>query len=175
MIARNARRKAPRSKSRVRNLLRRAKVEPFPNVNFMGGYQNQQPGAGPANQGMYQVQIVVPLFNRNQGNIRAAKPRRRGRGATDRISRRVGQRAAEAVGRFVTAKQLADATKGGPTERRAGAEHHLAALSQGQVDFLRYLAGQRAARCESLYMAAEAAIWTAAAEVAGLLQSEQFP
>ena len=47
---------------------------------------------------------------------------------------------------------------------------------EGQIDFLRYLNSQRALLDASLaYIDAQEARWTAAAEVASLLQSEQFP
>ena len=48
--------------------------------------------------------------------------------------------------------------------------------SQGQVEFVRYLASQRALLDASLeYIVAQEQRWSAAAEIAGLLQSEQFP
>jgi outer membrane protein TolC len=47
---------------------------------------------------------------------------------------------------------------------------------RGEVDFLRYLAAQRALLDASLaYINAQESRWLAAAEVAGLLQSETFP
>ncbi len=53
-------------------LLRRAEVQPIPNVNLMSGYQRQlnQPDQ---NQALFQAVIEVPIWNRNQGNIRAAQ------------------------------------------------------------------------------------------------------
>lgn len=51
--------------------LERAVVQPIPNINVMGGYQRQ---VGPAQeQALAQVTMAVPLFDRNQGNIRSAR------------------------------------------------------------------------------------------------------
>ena len=63
-----ARLEVPRSQL----LLRCVQVEPIPNINFMGGFQRQV-NPPDQNQGLYQVTIEVPLFDRNQGNIRAAQ------------------------------------------------------------------------------------------------------
>ncbi len=49
-------------------------------------------------------------------------------------------------------------------------------FEQGQTDFLRLLQAQRTLIEEDLgYIEAQEARWTAAAEIAGLLQVEQFP
>ena len=41
---------------------------------MMGGYQNQANGINvPENQGYLSGSMVVPLWNRNQGNIRASQ------------------------------------------------------------------------------------------------------
>ena len=67
-------RKAELEIARNQVVLRRQVVEPVPNLNFMGGYQNQLKGAGaPENQAIYQVQIEVPLF--------VSQPREHPRGA----------------------------------------------------------------------------------------------
>jgi cobalt-zinc-cadmium efflux system outer membrane protein len=56
--------------ARAQWTLDRARVQPIPDINLMGGYQRQVLPA--QDQGLYQVMLEVPLFNRNQGNIRAA-------------------------------------------------------------------------------------------------------
>ena len=52
--------------------LERAVVQPIPNVNLMGGYQREI-NYPPSNQGLFQVTVAVPIFDRNQGNIRSAR------------------------------------------------------------------------------------------------------
>jgi cobalt-zinc-cadmium efflux system outer membrane protein len=160
-------------------LLRRAEVEPFPNINMMGGYQNQQPGAeAPLSQGMYQVQMVIPLWNRNQGNIRAAQANVAAAAATfGRVRTDLANDAAAAIGRYLTAQHLVDRYEEAILPSAVEVQSLTKDLHRrGEVDFLRYLAAQRALLDASLaYINAQESRWLAAAEVAGLLQSETFP
>jgi len=165
--------------ARSQFLLRRAEVEPFPNLNMMGGYQNQLAGAGaPQNQGIYQIQMVIPLWNRNQGNIRAAQANIGSAMAQlNRVQTELANSAAESLGRYLTAKQLAERYEQEILPSAVQLQDISSQLyRQGQIDFLRYLASQRALLDASLaYISAQESRWLAAAEVAGLLQSEQFP
>lgn len=180
VIARNALvRSAELEIARAQILARRAEVEPFPNLNIMGGYQNQGPGAfSPQNQAIYQVQMVVPLFNRNQGNIRASQIGISTAVAQlNRVRTELANASAAAVGRYLTAKQLADRYENEILPNAVQLQSIYAELyRQGQEAFLRYLAAQRALVDANLaYISAQEARWTAAAEVAGLLQIERFP
>lgn len=58
--------------ARAQWAMERSVVEPIPNINLLGGYQRQ---VGPTvqDQGLMQVMMSVPLFDRNQGNIRSAR------------------------------------------------------------------------------------------------------
>ena len=58
--------------ARAQWALERAVVQPIPNINVMGGYQRQV-GIPAMDQGLVQVMMAVPLFDRNQGNIRSAR------------------------------------------------------------------------------------------------------
>jgi len=160
-------------------VLRRAQVEPFPNVNMMGGYQNQQPAAlAPTVQGIYQLQIVVPLWNRNQGNIRAAQANISASVAQyNRVRLELANLSAETLGRYFVALQLVERYEKEILPSAVQVQSITAQLyQQGQVDFLRYLAAQRALLDANLtYITAQQDRWTSAAEVASLLQSEQFP
>jgi cobalt-zinc-cadmium efflux system outer membrane protein len=180
VIARNAvARRAEIEIARSQILLRRAEVEPFPNLNLMGGYQNQLSGVKiPENQAIYQVQMVLPLWNRNQGNIRAAQA---GVGKAvaqfNRVRTELANDTAAALGRYLTAGQLVERYQ---TEILPSADEVQRITAQlytrGQIEFLRYLAAQRDLLSANLaYVDAQQARWVAAAEVAGLLQSEQFP
>ncbi|HTM54305.1 MAG TPA: TolC family protein [Pirellulales bacterium] len=180
VISRNALvRSAQIEIARNQILLRRAQVEPFPNINVMGGYQNQLPGAfAPESQGIYQVQIVVPLWNRNQGNIRAAAANIGVAGAQlNRVENELANTTAQALGRYLTAKQLAERYERIILPSAVELQDISAQLyNQSQIDFLRYLNAQRALLDANLaYLGAQESRWTAAAEVAGLLQSERFP
>lgn len=180
VMARNALAQSARVEiDRSQFVLRRAEVEPFPNFNFMGGYQYQLAGAGaPTDQAVYQVQAVVPLWNRNRGNIRAAQANIGAAMAQlNRVNTELANDAANALGQYVTARRLADQyeTKILPNAVKLQ-DISLQLYRQGQADFLLYLNAQRALLDANLaYISAQEARWIAAARVAGLLQSEQFP
>lgn len=160
-------------------LLQRAVVEPFPNLNVMGGYQNQQPAAlAPETQAIYQLQMVIPLWNRNQGNIRAAQANVSGAVAQlQRVNTELANDSAAAIGRFLTARQLADRYQREIVPSAVDLQRISAQLYRvGEIDFLRYLVSQRTLLGASLaYISAQESRWLAGAEVAGLLQSETFP
>lgn len=180
VISRNAlARSAQIEITRSQLVLRRQEVQPFPNLSLMGGYQNQLPGANaPQNQAMYQVEMVVPLFDRNQGNIRAAQA---GVGTAmaqlNRVQTELVEATVAALGRYLTARQLADRYAQEILPGATRVQSIFARLyGEGHIDFLRYLAAQRALLDANLsYVNSQEARWTAAAEIAGLLQSEQFP
>jgi cobalt-zinc-cadmium efflux system outer membrane protein len=179
-IARNATAQSAQVEiARTQIVLRRAEVEPFPNINMMGGYQNQQPGAlAPETQGIYQLQMVIPLFNRNQGNIRAAQA---GIGAAvaqlSRVHNELANASAAAMGRYLVARQLASRYETEILPNARDVQSISARLyREGQTDFLVYLNAQRALLDANLsYISAQEARLIAGAELAGLLQSEQFP
>ncbi len=128
-------------------LLRRAEVDPFPNIDMMGGYQRQQPGNGyPLDQGLYQVQVVVPLYNQNQGNIRAAQATIASSvAAYNRVRTELANETALAFGRYITARQFADRYRDEILPSAVEVQRITGQLyNQGQVEFLRYLASQRA-------------------------------
>lgn len=180
VLARNATaRSAEVEISRNQYVLRRAQVEPFPNINFLGGYQYQAPEAmAPVNQGIYQVQMVIPLWNRNQGNIRAAQANISASVAQlGRVNNELANEAAAAFGRYRTAHQLAERYERSILPSADELQNISSQLyKQGQIDFLRYLNSQRALLDANLaYLIAQEARWSSAAEVAGLLQSERFP
>lgn len=180
VIARNANAQSAEVEiSRTQFVLRRAVVEPFPNVNMMGGYQNQGPGAmAPESQGLYQVQMIVPLWNRNQGNIRAAQSNVSAAVAQlNRVEMELANDSAEALGRYITARQLVERFERIVLPSAIELQDISEQLyRQGQIEFLHYLNSQRALLDANLdYLSAQSAQWSAAAEVAGLLQSERFP
>jgi cobalt-zinc-cadmium efflux system outer membrane protein len=145
----------------------------------MGGWQYQLSGAGaPLNQGIYQVTFAVPLWNRNQGAIRAAQATvGESRAQFGDVRNQLANDAANAVGRYISARTLVEAYE----ERILPKARETQRLTQqlygeGQIDFLRLLETQRTLFQANLeYVNAQEDRWTAAADVAGLLQSDRFP
>ncbi|HEX5446576.1 MAG TPA: TolC family protein [Pirellulales bacterium] len=165
--------------ARSQFVLRRAEVEPFPNFNMMGGIQNQQPGAfAPLTQGIYQIQMVVPLWNRNRGNIRAAEAEiGASMAGLGRVRNELANNTADAMGRYLTATQITERYENEILPNANELQKISSRLYQeGQIEFLKYLASQRALLDANLaYIDAQAVRWVAAAEIAGLLQNVQFP
>jgi cobalt-zinc-cadmium efflux system outer membrane protein len=160
---------------RARVLLDRAIVEPYPTFNVMGGYQRQLIGV--EDQGIAQVTMSVPLWNRNQGGIREAEANiGRAEAEVRRVQLELSQQAAEAVGRYHSA--IAQVTR---YEReilprsRESVTLTQRLYEQGELDFLRLLSAQKTLGEVNLgYVEAQAARWTAAADLANLLQLEEF-
>lgn len=162
---------------RNQTLLRRARREPIPNPIFLGGYQYQVEAPG-QHQGLFQITLPVPVWNRNQGNIRAARANiANSAEALLRLQNDLSNQAADALGRFIAFSQLTEKYEDDILPR-ADQTQSLAqqGYQQGQFDFLRLLASQRTLIDANLgYIAAQEGRWTAAAEIGGLLQQEEFP
>jgi cobalt-zinc-cadmium efflux system outer membrane protein len=162
---------------RWRILLERAAVEPSPTFNIMAGYQRQ---VAPAihDQAVGQVTMTVPLWDKNQGNIRAAKANL-GKAVAEvhRVQLELAAQAAAAVGRYQSAEQLAlKYLREILPKSRESVELTQNLYQRGEIDFLRLLSAQRTLNEVNLgYIDAQAARWDAAAEIANLLQVEQFP
>ncbi|MBX9790195.1 MAG: TolC family protein [Pirellulales bacterium] len=163
------------AKNRI--LLQRAVVEPWPNISAMGGFQYQV-GIPPLSQGLFNVTMIVPLFNRNQGNIRAV---RADIGAASqqvaRVQNELSARVALALGNFQVAQQQVTYYERDILPRAAEILRiSKQAYALGHFDFLRLLQSQRTLlESRVSYVNAQENRWLSAAELAGLLQIEQFP
>jgi len=94
--------------ARAQWALERAVVQPIPNVNLLGGYQRQV-GGPPQDQGLAQVMMAVPLFDRNQGNIRSARADIASSRADLRtIELDLANRAAQAIATYRTSQRLVE-------------------------------------------------------------------
>jgi cobalt-zinc-cadmium efflux system outer membrane protein len=157
-------------------LLQRAVVQPFPNVTVAGGYLYQV--QLPHDQAMLQVTLPLPTWNKNQGNIHAAQANViRSTHVARKTRVDLSKQLAIATGRFDVARQQVAKFEGSilPKSRESVRLNQLG-FDQGQFDLLRVLQSQRALIENELnYLTAQDARWTAAAEIAGMLQEEQFP
>ena len=89
---------------RSRLLLRRAQVEPFPNVTVYGGFQYQVVPIH--DQGLFSASIPVPIWNRNQGNIASAHAHIiRATANVNQVQNQIAGRMAELIGRYQVADQ----------------------------------------------------------------------
>ena len=157
--------------------LERAVVEPIPNVNVLGGYQRQV-DYPPLDQGLVQVMVEVPLFDRNQGNIRAARAEIASARADLRMTELdLAARAAQAVASYRTAQRMVEWYEEFILPKaRETVQLTQQLYAQGEVTFLALLQAQRIlTETELAYVEAQADRWTAAVTIADLLQLERFP
>jgi len=162
---------------RTRIELARAEAEPFPNLNFTGGYQHSLPDR-PRDQAVVQLNFSVPLWDRNQGNIRAAQGNIGvATSQLRRVENELSRQVATALGSFRAAsQQVARYEQQILPKARETLRIAQETFALGQIDFLRLLQAQRTLIEANLsYINAQENRWTAAATIAGLLQSEQFP
>ncbi len=155
--------------------LRRAEVEPFPNPYMGPAYQyGLLPGA---EQFWFNIQFDIPVLNRNQGGIRAA--RGNVRAAEENLATiqfNLLNQAHNLLSQYQAAREIV---------RKFEAEilpntRELLRLAQegyakGLTDFATFLQVQRSlVQANSDYVDALINLWTNAVQVAGLLQMEKF-
>ncbi len=161
---------------RNRFLLKRAQVEPFPNITLNAGYMRQY--VGNDNLAILNVSAPLPLWNKNQGNINAASANVTKAAANVATTRNtIAKQMADGRGRYRAADQLVVRyeEKIIPLAQES-VKLIQEAFTQGQFDFLRLLQAQRALIESQLgYIAALETRWMAAAELAGLAQVDAFP
>lgn len=161
---------------RAQAAIERAEAEPIPNLTLSTGYMRQ--GQNKSNDWLLGVSAPVPLWNRNQGNIREARANF-GIAIQDvaRAENEVTERLAVAFRTYAAARRRAGRYR---TELlpRAQESFDLAmkAFKGGQFEYLRVIQAQRAAaeaRLELNRALGEA--WRAAGEISGLLLEEDWP
>ena len=161
---------------RAQAVVRRAEAEPTPNMTVSAGYIYQ--GQNRSNDWTIGVSMPLPLWNKNQGNIRAASAEL-GMAVQEvgRVQNALAERVASLLRAHAAALQEAEQYK---KEILPRAEEAYAlyseALKGGQFDYLKVLQAQRAiAEARLEYNRALGEAWKAAAELSALLLEERFP
>ncbi len=161
---------------RNRLILKRAQVEPFPNITVNAGYMRQY--VGNDNIAILNLSAPLPLWNKNQGNINASAANVTKASANVATVRNgIAKQMAGARGRYRAADQLVVRyeEKIIPLAQES-VKLIQKAFDQGQFDFLRLLQAQRALVESQLgYVGALETRWMTATELAGLAQVEAFP
>jgi outer membrane protein, heavy metal efflux system len=104
---------ADAAEARAQTILGRARREVIPDVQLRGGmeYNNELLGSAPFAkgwEGIAEVAVQIPLFNRNQGNVTAARADMdRAAQEKKRISLTLRERAATAVDQYANARLMA--------------------------------------------------------------------
>ena len=161
---------------RAQLLLKRAIVEPIPNLILGTGYTRQNQNR--SDDWLISLSFPVPIWNQNQGNILAAQAQlAEAINQVNRVQNELVGRLADSFARYAAARKRADkyqATmipKAEETFRLA-----VKAYQGGQFEYLRVLAAQRAvAEARLEYVRSLGEMWRAASEIAGLMLEDHWP
>ncbi len=156
--------------------LRRAQAEPIPNVTVSSGYTRQNQNR--SNDWAVGVSVPLPVWNRNQGNIRTAQAEV-GAAVLDvaRVENDLTERLAAAFRTYTAAKQRAGRYNSAILPRAEETyDLSVKAFKGGQFEYLRVLQAQRAvAEARLEYNRALGEGWRAAGEISGFLLEEVWP
>lgn len=161
---------------RAQAAIRRAEVEPIPNLTLTSGYVRQNQNR--SNDWMVGVSAPIPVWNRNQGNIRAAKAEL-GVAVQEvgRVENELAERVATALRAYSAALTLADQYRADILPKAEETyKLSLEAFKGGQFEYLRVIQAQRAvAEARLEYNRALGEAWRAAADLSALLLEEWWP
>lgn len=161
---------------RAQAAVRRAEVEPIPNVTLTTGYTYQ--GQNRSNDWLFGMSAPIPVWNRNQGNIRSARAEL---GAAlqeiGRVENDLAERVATALRAYSSALKLAEQYRNDILPKAEETYTlSLEAFKGGQFEYLRVIQAQRAlAEARLEYNRALGDAWKAAAELSQLLLEEWWP
>jgi cobalt-zinc-cadmium efflux system outer membrane protein len=161
---------------RARAALHRAEAEPIPNVTAYVAYVRQFQNR--SDDGSVGVSLPLPLRNRNQGNIHAARAELGM--AVEAVGQTENELAAQVAAAFQTYASARERAEVYRNELLPRAEEtyklSLTAFKGGQFEYLRVIQAQRAAAEARLEMNRSLGdAWRAAAELSGLLLEESWP
>ena len=161
---------------RARLLIQRAEAEAVPNITGGIGYTYQsQNRSNDYNTGF---SFPAPLWNRNQGNIRAAKAQfGEAIAEVDRVRTVLSGQLATAYSAYIGARARVDRYRS--TILPKSRETYLLAdqaYKAGNIDFAKLVIAQRAvAEANIEFVRSQGEMWRAAAEIAGLMLEDQWP
>ena len=161
---------------RAQLVLKRATVEPIPNVTVGTGYVRQNQNK--SNDWVIAASIPVPLWNKNQGNIFAAKASV-GEAISEvgRVENDLVNRLATSFATYAAARKRSEKYKA-TILPKADQSYQLSlkAYQGGQFEYLRVLQAQRAvAEARLEYLRSLGEMWRAASEIAGFMLEDQWP
>ena len=168
------------SAGRAQVVLARAKSEPFPDVQVRAGmeYNHETLGSVPwakGWEGLAEASVELPLFNRNQGNIAAARADMdRAQQERTRVALTLRERAATVVDEYANAKLMAVEYRDGilPHAKKA---YSLLVDKYGQMlaSYPRVLEAQRKLfELQIGYIAALEGVWTNGLALQGYLLTD---
>lgn len=162
--------------ARAQLVVQREQAQAKPNFTVSVGYQRNFNDRD--NQAIYQIGMPIPIFNRNEGNIRAAQAEL-GRAVREvhRVQGELASKLATAYGQYAVARQRSELFKTTILpDAEKGYQLSLAAFKGGQFEYIRVLQAQRTlVEIRQEYLRAQGDAWRAASEIAGLTLEESWP
>ena len=161
---------------RAQLLVKRAQVEPIPNLGIDTGYVRQNQNK--SDDFRIGVSASIPLWNRNQGNIRSAEADLcQAMQEIGRVENDLTDRVSTAIRDYASARRRAERYRDAILPR-AKETYQLSAQAYqgGQFEYLRVLEAQRAVAQANLeYIRALGDAWKAAAALSGLAIEDNWP
>lgn len=161
---------------RAQLLVKRAQVEPIPNLGIDTGYVRQNQNR--SDDFRIGVSASIPLWNRNQGNIRSAEADLcQAMQEIGRVENDLTERVSTAIRDYSSARRRSERYRDAILPR-AKETYQLSAQAYqgGQFEYLRVLEAQRAVAQANLeYIRALGDAWKAAATISGLAIEDIWP
>lgn len=161
---------------RAQILVRRAEVEPIPNLTFSSGYTRQNQNK--SSDALFGLSFTVPVWNRNQGNIQAARAELGSAiQQVTRVENSLTDQIATAYRNFTAARRRADRYRTAILPRAEETNTlSLKAYQGGQFEYLRVLEAQRSlAQSKLEYIRVLGEAWQAASTLSGLTLEDNWP
>ncbi|MCI0684901.1 MAG: TolC family protein [Gemmataceae bacterium] len=162
--------------ARAEAFLQRERAQAVPNITLAGGYQRNFNDR--EHQALYQIQVPLPVFNRNQGGIRAAQADYgRAIAEVSRVQLELSQRLAASYGDYATARLRAERLDSRrATARKLHDQAHTLYFKGGKLSNLQVIQLQRQMIDDELdHLRAWGDAWKAAGAIAGLVLDEDWP
>lgn len=161
---------------RAQILLRRAEVEPIPNLTLSSGYTRQNQNK--SSDALFGLSFTLPVWNRNQGGIQAAQAELGSAiQQVTRVENNLTDQIATAYRNFIAARKRADRYRIAILPRAEETNQlSLKAYQGGQFEYLRVLEAQRSlAQSKLEYIRVLGEAWQAASVISGLTLEDNWP
>jgi outer membrane protein, heavy metal efflux system len=159
-------------------LLQRARVEPYPNVTVGPAFSNNLATGPGTQQFWFTLQFDIPVWDRNQGNIRSTQGDLADAWASlGALQNDLLSQVEDVLGRYRAARQSEERIRTQILPNATQAQQLvLDGYRKGVLDVSTFLQAQRMLTETSLgYIDALTDVWVTAAQIAGLLQLDRFP
>ncbi len=161
---------------RAQLAVQRAAAEPIPNVTLGAGYVRQNQNK--SSDWVIAASLPVPVWNRNQGTVFAAKAQvGEAAAGVGRVQNDLDARLATAFAAYAAARERVNKYQAAILPKAEQSyQLSLKAYRGGQFEYLRVLQAQRAvAEARLEYVRSQGEAWRASSDIAGLMLEDTWP